>query len=266
MSASKLAVAAIVAFAAQLAASTPMPSSASAWAPVSTISSTVATADVQRLPATPNDLAPGLKSFLDKYQADAAEASNYSQKAGLHDFPSTALCTQDYPCFSVMSIALANFGSGTSLGQSQIDGLLQAVLAGGDIAFNQESNPSTILSGTKITNSALTLDVIAPAGSIPAPLLAGAVFDLFKARGLQGETDGIRGVGASNGQPSMALCVYPANADATAVTNFCHGRQLDGTVGSQAGSSVSKRSLDSLLSTFCAFIDLPLLCPSGKEH
>lgn len=240
------------------------------WAPVQAATSVVPVASASALASPAQPLDDGTRAFLDRYQPDSNAAAQLPGSAALDAFPATGLCMQEYPCFSVDRVAFATFDAPSGLTQTQAGQLLDAILAQPNISTDA-SRPNTVVNGARIVASDLTLDVMAPSGALDSAVLAGSVFDLVKAQGLQPGTDAIRGVAASTqpgALPTMGLCVYPTGADAGAAANFCQGKELDGsaTVSSTTagGPSKAKRfSVDELLTGFCAHIDIPLICPGS---
>lgn len=250
------------------AAALPSTSTVSTIARVQAVTAVVPAANPTALAPVPSDVAADVHSFLDKYQPDAHEASLHATAAGLDGFPNEGLCTQSYPCFSVSRVGLVKFDSAPSFAIPQMDALLKAVLARDEITLDQASNPQTILSGTKLATADFTLEVIAPAGTISAARLAGTVFDLFKAQGLQATSNAVRGMGVgggSDGKAPMALCVFPSGAEGKAASNFCYGKELDGTLSATSTDptpGLERRfSILGIAAGLCSLIDIPLICP-----
>jgi len=185
-------------------------------------------------------------------------------------FCSDGLCYQESPCFSVDRVSVANIPS--TIGQAvapltipQFTTLLDSILANPNTTFD-DSNHDTVFSGLKTIVGGAALEVIAPKSTIDSAFLAGLIFDTYKASANSGG-NAVRAVQAQQDggpAPSIAICLYPQAADSTSSQNFCFGKELDGS----SPSVVTKRALDArfslvgILGGFCAFLDIPLLCPN----
>ena len=253
--------------AAVLASSAALPTTAAIT--VQTATRTIPTANPHALSPLPSTIASDVKSFLSSYQPDAAAAATHAAIAHFRDFPDEGLCTQPDPCFSVSRVGFAHIQDQSALTIPQMDELLHTILSKPEVTFDRRSDPDTILIGTKIETSNLTLKVIARAGHMPSSLLAGTVFDLFKAQGLGSESNAVRGLGVGGGEHDrsvMGLCVYPSGTNSTTAINFCYGKELDGTHRPTSPSTPANQkrgiSLEGIVAGFCGLVDVPLLCPS----
>ena len=210
----------------------------------------------------PADLLDDLKSFLDKYQP---LANNASANIGAKDqdlFTSAGHCFAEYPCFSVERGAMASIGDSEEITPIQVSALLDKLLST-PVATFDHTRPQSPLSGLRLTTNQATLEVVAPPGTISTTFLAGMVFDMYKMQHNDPTTNAIRAVQAKTDnqeRPFVALCLYPEDADLAQAYNFCISNELDGsqTVISQP---FSKRfSLEGGFSFLCGIIKIPLLC------
>jgi len=217
------------------------------------------------LPQEPSNLTADIKSFLTKYQPYANTASDLIGPKQADKFSATGLCFAETPCFTVNGVSIASIpaASGQSLPAlsiAQISTILDSILATPNTTFD-DSDHSTVFSGLKMVSNGAVLEVIAPKGAVPSSLVAGMVLDTYKASVNSG-TNAVRALeaqGNSAAPVSVALCLYPSNADATASQNFCVGKELDGSVvPSTLGKRFDKRF--SLFGDFCSIIDIPILC------
>jgi hypothetical protein len=187
-------------------------------------------------------------------------------------FCSAGWCYQESPCFSVDRVSVADIPS--TAGQAvapltipQFTALLDSILANPNTTFD-DSNHDTVFSGLKTTVGGATLEVIAPKSTIDSAFLAGMIFDTYKASANSGG-NAVRAVQAQQDggpAPSTAICLYPQAADGTSSRNFCLGKELDGSLPSvPTKRALSARfSLVGIFAGFCAFLDVPLLCPDEK--
>lgn len=256
--------------AATLTTSTTSSAAGASLTPVQLLPEPVQGPNTQSLAHAPSNLTSGTRAFLDAYQPYSTVADAFTGSKKGDRFSSTGHCYSEYPCFSVNHGAVASVGSQPEVSADQMSALLDSVLAMQYVTFDH-SHPDMALSGFKTSQQGATLEVIAPNGILPSSILAGMAFDMFKLQSNNARMNAIRAVQApSDGQPqpTMALYVYPdlgsSTADIKAVQNFCVGKELDGTI-TPANPQLSKRfSIDGLLGGFCAFIDVPLICPSSS--
>jgi hypothetical protein len=218
--------------------------------------------DTSALQHVPANLSSDLRSFLERYQPLADLAANEIGTKEQDVFTSAGHCFAEFPCFSVERGAMATIGNQEEVTLQQISAVLDQMLLSPTVTF--QHNPTTSLSGLKLTVNEATLEVIAAHGSISSSFLAGMVFDMYKMQHDNPATNSIRAVQAKTDgkeRPFLALCVYPEQADAAQAHNFCLGNELNGTSsGAHEQSKEKRQSIEGLLGGICSFIEIPLLC------
>jgi hypothetical protein len=237
---------------------------------VQAVAQSIAGPNLEGLSHEPSNLPADVQAVLDQYQIYSNQASSAIGPKQSDMFCSGGWCYQESPCFSVDRVSVANIPS--TIGQavapltiSQFTTLLDSILANPNTTFD-DSNHDTIFSGLKTTAGGAILEVIAPKSTINSAFLAGLIFDTYKASANSGG-NAVRAVQAQQDggpAPSVAICLYPQAADSTNSQNFCLGKNLDGSSPSITNKRAlhARFSLVGLLGGFCAFLDIPLLCPS----
>lgn len=219
-------------------------------------------ADRAALPAAPANLSSDLRSFLEKYQPLSNAASSQIGPKDEARFSAVGHCFAEFPCFSVERGAAATIGDKQEVTQVQVSAILDNLTSSSTVTFGPAQGGNS-RSGLKITANEATLEVIAVPSTMSANFLAGMVFDMFKMQHDDPATNSIRAVQAKTDgkdRPFVALCLYPANADATQVHNFCLGNHLDGTPIVPAQRMAKRFSLEGGFGFLCGIVDLPLLC------
>lgn len=220
---------------------------------------------LSELPHEPSDLAADVKAFLTKYQPYANNASDLIGPKQADKFSAAGLCFEETPCFTVNSVSVVSIPTTSgqpvpALSIAQVSSILDSLLAHPQTTFD-DSDHSTVFSGLKMASNGAVLEVIAPKGTVASSLVAGMVLDTYKASVNSG-ANAVRAIEAQRDgatSPSVALCLYPSSANATASQNFCVGKELDGSVvPNTLGKRFNKRF--SLFGDFCALIDIPILC------
>lgn len=217
---------------------------------------------IAALRPAPKDLSGDLKSFLDKYQP---LANNASSEIGAKDqdiFSSAGHCFAEYPCFSVERGAMASIGNSEEITPRQVSAVLDKVLSSPTTTFDY-TRPQSPLSGLQLTVDQATLEVISPPNTVSSAFLAGMVFDMYKMQHDDPATNAIRAVQAkadNQERPFVALCLYPHDADPTQAYNFCVGNELDGSPTSISQPITKRFSLEGGFNFLCGLIKIPLLC------
>jgi hypothetical protein len=236
---------------------------------VQAVPQTVSGPNLSGLAHQPTNLTADASAFLSKYQTYSDAASSLTGPKQNDQFSAAGWCFEETPCFSVdrVSVVAMPAASGQplpALTTAQVSGLLDSLLATANTTFDN-SNHDTVFTGLKTTLNGAVIEVIAPQSTVPSPLVAGMVLDTFKASVGSG-ANAVRSVEAQEDggpAPTVAICLYPDGADATASQNFCVGKELDGSVVLSTlltpATVVSKRSF-SLFGDLCALIDIPILC------
>lgn len=215
----------------------------------------------------PADLPGDLKSFLDKYQPFANNASFQIGTKDQDMFTSAGHCFAEYPCFSVERGAMVSIGNREEITQKQVSAVLDKLLSS-PIATFDHTRPQSPLSGLKLTVDQATLEVVALPGTISSTFLAGMVFDMYKMQHDDPTTNAIRAVQAKTDnqeRPFVALCLYPQDADATQAYNFCIGNELNGSPTAISQPITKRFSLEGGFSFLCGLIKIPILCHEDKK-
>jgi hypothetical protein len=242
---------------------TAVSSAQAALATVQVLDANVSGPNTSALPQAPADISAAQKGFLDKYQPASNAASEFIGQKNSDKFTSAGYCYAQYPCFSVQNGAVVSIGTAPAITQDQVSALLDQILASPNVTF-AEGKSANSLTGTSFSAGNTVLDIVSPPGMVPPNVVAGMAFDLYKMQAGGQSTNSVRGLqAASDNAPyaNVALCLYPSGVDQNSASNFCSGKEPDGSVVS-AGSKLAKRfSLDEILTAFCSHVDIPILCP-----
>jgi hypothetical protein len=220
------------------------------------------------------DVPAGTMDFLNKYQKYSEQAEEY---LGDHEasFTNAGYCFDETPCLTVSKLGTAILRTSDKktlpeISNDQIGKLLDTIISTENVTFGSTTD-GTVVNGYFLTESGATLKVIGPSGNFTSAVLAGFVFDSWKVQAGDNPANAVRSRLSNNAnaqQFPLGFCLYPDTADATYATNFCFGKELDGSEAKKTASkrdtvkrgSVEARGLLDIAAVLCKIIEIPLIC------